>query len=38
MAVMIDSLAMMIHAITRHIMVGVMDFCVNLKNVLTENM
>lgn len=32
------SLAMMIHAITRPIMVGVMDFCVNLKNVLTENM
>ncbi len=38
MAVMIASLAMMIHAITRPIMVGVMDFCVNLKNVLTENM
>ena len=38
MAAMIASLAMMIYAITRPIMVGVMDSSVNQKNVLMVKM
>ena len=38
MAATIDSLAIMIYAITRPIMVGVMDYSVNQKNVLIVKM